>query len=268
MSSNIFARTRWAAGTSPISRTLTGWFDAPTESLREDVAIPAADLAAEREAKGVGSQARAEELARQEQVKLVQRVFLAQSSKARRAVLFAGVERDNGCAHICLEAGQTLARLTSQSVCVVDANLRLPVLHHLVGADAEEGLASAVAQPDSAASFARRLEPANLWLLPAGASAADPDLLLTAERARPCLNALGARFNRTLIYAPPINRYAESLALSQFMDGVVLVVAAHMTRREIVRSIKDHLDDLNIPLLGLILNDRTFPIPKAVYRLL
>jgi Mrp family chromosome partitioning ATPase len=261
------ARTRWS-GTSSISRTLTGWFDPPTERLGEDVDLPVEDLPVEREAQGVRTRAGAEELARQEQVKLVQRVFLAQSSKARRAVLFAGVERDNGCAQICLQAGQTLARLTSQSVCVVDANLRAPVLHQLVGADNQEGLAAAVGQPDSASSFARRLEPANLWVLPSGASGSDPDLLFTAERAQPCLKALVARFNRILIYAPPINLYAESLALSQFVDGVVLVLAAHVTRREIVRNIRDHLDDLNIPLLGLILNDRTFPIPKAVYRLL
>lgn len=268
MSSNIFARARWAGGTSSLTRTLSGWFDEPTERLGEDADLSVADLPLEREAQEAGTQPGREELARQEQVKLVQRVFLAQSSKPRRAVLFAGVERDNGCAQISLRAGQTLARLTSQSVCVVDANLRSPALHQLVGAENQQGLAGAVDQPDSAFSFARRLEAMNLWVLPSGASASDPDLLLTAERVRPCLKALVTSFNRILISAPPINLYAESLALSQFVDGVVLVLAAHVTRREIVRNIRDHLDDLNIPLLGLILNDRTFPIPKAVYRLL
>jgi len=265
--SSIFARARWAAGTAPAARTVADWFD-PADRRGENLDLPVEDLQVEREAQRPTAPLTAEELSRQEQVKLVQRVFLTQSSKARRAVLFAGVERENGCAELCLRAGQTLARLTSQSVCVVDANLRSPVLHQLVGADNREGLAAAVHQPGSASSFARRLEPANLWLLPSGASASEPDLLLTAERARPCLKALAGLFNRILIYAPPINLYAESLTLSQFVDGVVLVLAAHVTRREIVRNIKDHLDDLNIPLLGLILNDRTFPIPKAVYRLL
>lgn len=268
MSSNIFARTRWAAGTGLIARTLTGWSEPATERIGEDLDLPVGDLPVERETARGSTGPGAEELARQEQVKLVQRVFLAQSSKPRRAVLFAGVERDNGCAQICLRAGQTLVRLTSQSVCVVDANLRSPVLHQLVGAENQEGLAAAVDRPGSASAFARRLEPTNLWLLPSGASTSDPDLLLTAERVRPCLKALAGQFTRVLISAPPINLYAESLALSQFVDGVVLVLAAHVTRRGIVRNIRDHLDDLNIPLLGLILNDRTFPIPKAVYRLL
>ena len=246
-----------------ITRTLAGWRVPTKQRLREDVDPPV-----EREAQGIRIEVAAEDVARQEQVKLVQRMFLAHASKTRRAVLFAGVERDNGCAQICMRAGETLARLTSESVCVVDANLRSPALHRLIGADNHDGLVTAVGQPDSARTVAHRLEQSNLWVMPSGSSASDPDLLLTAERVRPCVQQLIALFDRILINAPPINLFAESLALSQFVDGVVLVLAANITRREIVRKMKDHLDALNVPLLGVILNDRTFPIPKAVYRLL
>jgi Mrp family chromosome partitioning ATPase len=272
VSSSVYERTRWTGATGivarlqescHVARTLVGWLDQGKESLGEDVG-----LQPERRGQGVRVEDDAEELARQEQIKLVQRVFLAHASKARRAVLFAGVERDNGCARICIRAGRTLARLTSQSVCVVDANLRSPVLHRLVGADNHDGLVAAVGHPGAASTFARRLAPANLWLLPSGSSASDPDLLLTADRVRPCVHELGALFDHILINAPPINLYAESLALSQFVDGVVLVLEAHVTRREIVRKMKAHLEDLNVPLLGIVLNNRTFPIPEAVYRLL
>jgi hypothetical protein len=30
--------------------------------------------------------------------------------------------------------------------------------------------------------------------------------------------------------------------------------------------VKSRLDDLAVPVLGLVLNDRTFPIPEALYR--
>jgi Mrp family chromosome partitioning ATPase len=271
VSSGIYERTPWPGGPGVVgrlhdagrrvARPLAGWLDAGKERFGEDVG-----LQAEREDRGVRVGADAEELARQEQIKLVQRVFLAPASKARRAVLFAGVERDNGCGRICIQAGQALARLTSQSVCIVDANLRSPELHRLLGADNHDGLVAAVGHPASCSTFARRLAPDNLWLLPSGSSGSDPDLLLTAERVRPCVQALVALFDRILINAPPINLYAESLALSQFVDGVILVLEAHVTRRETVRKVKTHLDDLNVPLLGVVLNNRTFPIPDAVYR--
>jgi Mrp family chromosome partitioning ATPase len=274
VSSRVCGRTRWTSGTGVVGRlqkasrhvtgTLPGWLDsASRESVEDDLS-----LQADRDGQGVRVRVDLAGLTRQEQIKLVQRVFLAPAFKAKRAVLFAGVQRDNGCARICIRAGRTLARLTSQSVCVVDANLRSPVLHQLVGADNHDGLAAAVGHPGSGSTFARRLAPDNLWLLPSGSLASDPDLLLTADRVRPCVHELGALFDHILINAPPINLYAESLTLSQFVDGVVLVLEANVTRREIVRNMKAHLEDLNVPLLGIVLNNRTFPIPEAVYRLL
>ena len=50
-------------------------------------------------------------------------------------------------------------------MCVVDADLRAPKLHTLVGADVHAGLADAMAETGAASSFARRLSPDNLWLL-------------------------------------------------------------------------------------------------------
>ena len=67
--------------------------------------------------------------------------------------------------------------------------------------------------------------------------------------------------------APPADLHAESLALGQVVDGVVLVVSANATRRDAVHRVTSRLEDLHVPVLGLVLNDRTFPIPEALYRL-
>jgi Mrp family chromosome partitioning ATPase len=279
VSSRVYDWTRWTDGPGVVTRlvqagrlvtrTLGGAFDPVEETRSRHFGEQA-----KREDAGAPVQGDLAELAKHEEIKLVQRVFLAPGLEARRAVLFAGVERDNGCARLCVQAGQTLARLAPQSVGIVDANVRSPVLHEMFDRDDHDRLAAAVGHPGAGChpgggcTFARRLAPDNLWLLPAGsASASDPDLLLTADRARACLQESKAQFDRLIVNAPPINLYAESLALSQFVDGVVLVLEANVTRREIVRNVKTHLEDLNVPLLGIVLNNRTFPIPEAVYRL-
>jgi Mrp family chromosome partitioning ATPase len=77
---------------------------------------------------------------------------------------------------------------------------------------------------------------------------------------QPWLQELGARFNYLIVNGPPMDLCADSLALSQFVDGVLLVLEANITRRDIVRRMKTRLEDLNVPL--------TFPIPETVYRLL
>lgn len=200
-----------------------------------------------------------------EEIRLVQRVFAPPGLGPRRAVLFAGLEPDDGCAHLCLRAGHALARWIRQPVCVVDADVRAPRLHRLAGADAEQGLADAMAGAASPSSFVRRLASDHLWLLAAGA-APDADSLLMPDRAAACLQELSARFAHLLISVSAVDMWTEALAASGGVDGVVLVLTAHVTRREIARDAKTRLDSVGAPIVGAVLNDRTFPIPEPIYR--
>jgi Mrp family chromosome partitioning ATPase len=45
----------------------------------------------------------------------------------------------------------------------------------------------------------------------------------------------------------------------------VLVVEANSTRRETVRELMEELQMLRTRVLGVVLNNRTFPIPEAIY---
>jgi Mrp family chromosome partitioning ATPase len=211
-----------------------------------------------------------ERLAEGETLRLVYKLFVTPDDRKRRVVLFAGIERDNGCAGICLRAAKTLAALQPGLVCLVDANLRSPWLHELAGADGRYGLANAGGFGQaSVTAFARQLsanDTDNLWVLPSGSSAVDPATLLTPARVEPRLKELRARFEHILICAPPADLHPESVALGQAVDGVVLVVSANTTRRDTVARVKSRFDDLGVPILGVVLNDRTYPIPQALYR--
>jgi succinoglycan biosynthesis transport protein ExoP len=210
-----------------------------------------------------------ERLAAEETLRLVYKLFITPEDP-KRVVLFAGVERDNGCAGICLRAAKTLAALQPALVCLVDANLRSPWFHELVGADRRYGLASAGGfEQASVTAFARPFsadKTNNLWVLPSGSADADPTTLLTPARMQPRLKELGSRFEHVLICAPPADIYPESVALGRIVDGVVLVISANATRRDAVARVKSRFDDLSVPILGVVLNDRTYPIPQPLYR--
>jgi len=50
-------------------------------------------------------------------------------------------------------------------------------------------------------------------------------------------------------------------------DGVAVVVNERKTRRQVVKRATELLAEKKANLLGIILNQRTFPIPKAIYDL-
>src|SRR6185437_14861156 len=53
---------------------------------------------------------------------------------------------------------------------------------------------------------------------------------------------------------------------SRESEGAVLVVTANRTRRETALHAKQLLSQWNAELLGVVLDQRTFPVPEAIYR--
>jgi Mrp family chromosome partitioning ATPase len=49
---------------------------------------------------------------------------------------------------------------------------------------------------------------------------------------------------------------------------VVLVLEAHSTRRSAARKAKLALEAANVLVLGTVFNNRKFPIPETLYRML
>jgi succinoglycan biosynthesis transport protein ExoP len=104
-----------------------------------------------------------------------------------------------------------------------------------------------------------------VWLLSSGPVAAASPNLLSTERMRERCTELRREFDFVIIDAPPLTRYADAIALAKLSDGVVLVLAAESTRRDAARSAVVNLRSERIPVLGAVLNKRTYPIPEIIY---
>jgi len=224
----------------------------------------------EREAGREQPQAKAgpDRLAGEESLKLVQRIFLAQGARRPRTVVFVGIDRGNGCSRICADAARVLANNVSGSVCLVEANLRWPSLPQFFGVTNHWGLTDALLREDPICGFAQQLHPDNLWLLSCGSLDADSPNLLNSARLKPRLEELRTEFDYVLVDVPPINHYSDAISLGQLADGVAIVLEAHSTRRQSALKAVTTLQAAQIPILGAVLNKRTFPIPEMLYRLL
>jgi Mrp family chromosome partitioning ATPase len=196
--------------------------------------------------------------------RLVERVFLLPSAKSRRIVVFTSPEPGSGCSWVCFHASEILASKTAGSVCVVDANLSSPTLHNRFGVKNHYGLTDALMQPEPIRKFATSISDTNLWLLSGGGAVANWQSLLASERGSQRMNELRSEFDHVLIDAPPMNQ-STSTMLATAADGVVLVLKANSSRREVARKATEDLKAANVHLLGAVLNQRTFPIPPRIY---
>jgi capsular exopolysaccharide synthesis family protein len=200
---------------------------------------------------------------RDEVGKLVQKLFLA--PQGPRRVVLAGTESGCGCSWMCARVAEGLASQGRGSVCVVDCNLRSPGLHQQFGTENHRGLSDALTGSGPIREYVHRLS-RNLGLLSCGSTAEAGLTMLGSDRMRSRLAELRSTFDYVLIDAAPMNACNDAIVLGGLSDGVVLVLKANSSRRETARKALQDLQTANVPALGAVLNQRTFPIPEALYK--
>jgi hypothetical protein len=196
--------------------------------------------------------------AKEEISRLVQRIFWPSAERDTRTVVFCGVEDARGSSTICLDVARELASRSSDRVCVVNAKSSNGG-EHLETIGSPSRLWS-----DDLPQNGNQVED-NLWVFPAGC-VCNGNGLPTVSALRSQLDKVRKAFRYVLIDARPVGIYADTAFLAQLADGVVLVVEADVTRRIAARIAKEALEGASANLLGIVLNNRTFPIPEALYR--
>jgi Mrp family chromosome partitioning ATPase len=198
----------------------------------------------------------------QELTKLVQGIFLAPGPESNHnlsnhCVVLASTETGNGCSWISARAGELLASQVAGRVCLVDANFGRPTLHEHFGVANHIGLSDALRQEGSIGGYVSQLSRRNLALVSAG-SAVSPELaggdLARSERMRQRLQELRADFDYILLDGPSLDVGDESIALAAAVDGIVLVLKTHSTRRERTRNRVQDLKSAGVRVLGAVLN--------------
>jgi hypothetical protein len=205
--------------------------------------------------------------AREQELKLVQTLFLtaevAGATRPRR-IVFCGIDTDEGSRLLCARVGRVLAEQVSSPVCVVDASLRTTSANPLFDLAILDPLAaSSLSGHDterrSPTPITDNLSLASHDSVPSGGKP-------TLDDIRDWIHDLGSQFTHLVISAPPIGFYNDAAMLGQIADGVVLVLEANSTRRVAAQKSKQALEEANVNVLGTVLNNRTFPIPKKLYR--
>jgi Mrp family chromosome partitioning ATPase len=201
----------------------------------------------------------------EETIKLIQRLFVSTGTATPQVVVFAAVEHGCGCTWVCTRLAEALAIHVEGSVCLVDANFRAPLLSGELKIEETEKVSNEEWLLAPARLSTQSGDHSKLWLLSYTPLNGDWQTPLSLERFRARIADLRNEFRYVLIDAPPINRYADASLLGRIADGLVMILEANKTRRETCQRAKETLETAGVPLLGVVLNKRTFPIPEGLY---
>ncbi|WP_017714775.1 GumC family protein [Kamptonema formosum] len=153
-------------------------------------------------------------------------------------------------AHLALAAAAM-----GQRVLLVDADLRWPYLHDLLGLPNKRGLSDVVATalaPEEAIQKAPHEE--NLFVLTAGSVPPDPLRLLSSKKMHNLMAQWQADYDLIIYDTPPLLGLADGSLLAGHTNGILLVVSMGETDRSEVKQALEGLQMAGTPVLGVVAN--------------
>jgi non-specific protein-tyrosine kinase len=143
---------------------------------------------------------------------------------------------------------------SGRRVIVIDADLRRPGQHALFGVQRDEGLANMLLG-ERAELPLQDTSAAGVRLLSSGPSPSNPLEALASRRFDQVLALARAQADFVLVDTPPAGALADVAVIAPRLEGVLLVVSAGRTKRDLARRAREQLERVNANLLGVVLTD-------------
>jgi polysaccharide biosynthesis transport protein len=138
---------------------------------------------------------------------------------------------------------------------LIDADLRKPRIHKSFGLPNSRGLTNLIIGQDDPLEACLPSQVERIDVLPSGPIPPNPSELLGHPRMREILRRLRERYDHIIVDTPPIGAVTDAAVLATVVDGVILVVHAGKTRRQIVMRGLEQLRYINARIVGVILNN-------------
>ena len=189
-----------------------------------------------------------------EQYRLL-RTRLKRSEQGRnaRTIIITSPNKGDGKSLTAANLALTMAQEFQQRIALVDADLRRPSVHSLLGIDDTPGLSDVLMGGATLDDSLVTIGDHRLTVLPAGLIPSHPAELLGSAAMRRVLDTLRSRFDRVLIDMPPVAPLADVAVLSAIADGVLMIVRAGVTPKPALERALSGIDAARV--LGLVLND-------------
>lgn len=201
-----------------------------------------------------------------EQYRMLRTNLLAlNSGQPSRALVVTSAVKKEGKTVTALNLAVVLATDPEKKVVAVDCDLRRPSMHNLLGMDGRPGMSELLhGKADIEAVLCKTRIP-NLVILPGGAAPINPSELIGSSRMRGVIEGLKRRFDYLIFDTPPVMAVTDAGVLGAIADGVLLVVKAQSTKRDLVLRAETLLKGAKAKLVGCVLtNIREFS-PYYIY---
>ena len=166
---------------------------------------------------------------------------------------------------VAMNLAGTIAQNSPARVALVDCNLRNWDLQTRLNLGQCQGLVDVLeGGEDDLTNIIQKTELDNFTIVPAGRAASNPARLARSSRLTEVMGALRMANEFIVMDMAPILPVADTRVLAKALDGIILVVRAGVTPREIVTRAMEAVGSERV--LGVVLNGTETAMPKWLER--
>jgi capsular exopolysaccharide synthesis family protein len=179
-----------------------------------------------------------------------------------RTVLMTSSLPGEGKSTTAINLALSLAQ-AGHSVCLIDADLRRPMVDDYLGLERNAGLTTALLGTSDVNDLLQPWGGDDLYVLTSGQIPPNPSELLGSAEMKNLIVRLEEAFDTVIIDAPPLLPVTDAAVLSQHVGGVVVVVGSHKLQQKELEKSLSALDLVGASVLGVVLNQLPTKGPDA-----
>jgi capsular exopolysaccharide synthesis family protein len=184
-------------------------------------------------------------------------ILLSTAGRAPKSLLVTSSLPSEGKTTTATNTAISLAQ-TGAKVLMLDADMRRPRLHKIFDVSNSEGLSTLLSSELSDREILSTIKQdpsTKLHLLTSGPIPPNPAELIGSEQMSNLLKFLQRQFTHVVVDSPPIASFTDGVLIASMVDGVILVVHAGKSSRQIIRRSRQLLLDIGAKIFGVVLNN-------------
>jgi len=180
------------------------------------------------------------------------RLYRLRESHPIKSLLITSALQAEGKSYIAGNLAHVLALQPGCRVLLIDADMRNPRLHSMLGASSAPGLSEYLLDEVDEFGIMQKGLAENLFFVPSGRSVPGPTELLASGRMRSLLERVEPLFDWIIVDSPAAIPVSDASLLGGNCDGVLLVVHSGLTPFDVAQKARDRFRENQ--LVGVVLN--------------
>jgi capsular exopolysaccharide synthesis family protein len=181
--------------------------------------------------------------------------LMASPERAPRHIVITSCEALEGKSTVATNLAIALTQL-GRRIVIVDADLRRPRLHKVLGIPNDQGLSSFLSGNADVTEILQESSIPNLLVVTSGPLPPNPSELLASKALDTFLERLDEQgaFDHVFFDSPPLLQMADAVLLANRMDATILVTREGRTTHQALSSGAKRLRQSHARILGAVLN--------------